>query len=35
MGDNNPKEAFGNLQQLDLFPELRAIMLRVGLEHLF
>ncbi len=35
MGDNNPKEAFGNLKQLDLFPELKAIMLRVGLEHSF
>ena len=35
MGDNNPEEAFGNLRQLDLFPELKAIMLRVGLEHSF
>lgn len=34
-GDKSPPEAFGALQTLNLFPDLNATMLRLGLSHSF
>ncbi len=34
-GDNSPPEAFGVLKTLNLFPDLDATMLRLGLSHSF
>jgi hypothetical protein len=34
-GDQSPPEAFGSLRGFDLFPEMNAFMLRVGLVHGF
>ena len=32
-GDSSPPEAFGSLRGYDLFPELKALMLRIGFSH--
>jgi len=32
-GDSSPPEAFGSLRGFDLFPEVKALMLRIGYSH--
>jgi hypothetical protein len=34
-GDASPPEAFGPLKNITMFPDLHAVMLRVGLAHDF